>query len=67
MAKCDPSNKKLAGALVIEKLVNTAPGSPQAQVALPLTEQDLIAQKMQLRVTYCDMGAYPGRAAETEF
>lgn len=66
-AKCDPGNKSLAGALVIEKLVATPPGSPQPVASSPLTELDPIDQKMQLRVSYCDMGAFPGKPAETEF
>ncbi len=66
-AKCDPGNKSLAGALVIEKLVPTPPGSPQPIAASPMVESDPIDQKMQLRVSYCDMGAFPGKPAETEF
>lgn len=66
-AKCDPSNKSLAGALVLEKLVPTPPGSPQPVAASALAEQDPIDQKIQLRVSYCDMGAFPGKPAEVEF
>ena len=66
-AKCDPSNKSLAGALVIEKLVPTAPGSVVPFYPLPLTDRDAIDQKMQLRVTTCDQGAYPGKATEVTF
>ena len=67
VAKCDSSNKSLAGALVIEKLTPTAPGSSIAFFAAPLVTGDRIDQKLQIRVTYCDGGAYPGRPAETEF
>ncbi len=66
-AKCDPSNKSLAGALVIEILVPTAPGSAVAFYPMPLTDRDATDQKMQLRVTACDQGAYPSRATEVTF
>jgi len=66
-AKCDPSNKSLAGALVIEKLVPTPPGSVVPFYPLPLTDRDATDEKMQLRVTTCDQGAYPGKATEVSF
>ena len=66
-AKCDPSNKSLAGALVIERLVPTPPGSAVPVYPLPLTDRDATDQKMQLRVTACDQGAYPGKATEVTF
>lgn len=65
--KCDPSNKSLAGALVIEKLVPAPPGSAVAFYPSPLTDRDAIDQKMQLRVTACDQGAYPSQATEVAF
>jgi hypothetical protein len=66
-AKCDPTNKSLAGALVIEKLVPTAPGSAVSFYPSPLADRDVIDQKMQLRVTACDQGAYPSQATEVAF
>lgn len=66
-AKCEPSNKALAGALVIEKLVPTPPGSALPFYPMPLTDRDATDQKLQLRVTVCDQGAYPGRASEVTF
>ena len=66
-AKCEPGNKALAGALVIEKLTPTPPGSSVPFYASQLGEQDPIHQKIQLRVTACDQGAYAGRATEVSF
>jgi hypothetical protein len=66
-AKCDPSNKSLAGALVIERLVATPPGSAVPFYPLPLTDRDATDQKMQLRVTACDQGAYSSKAIEVAF
>ena len=65
--KCDPSNKSLAGALVIERLVPTAPGSVVPFYPMPLTDRDPTDQRMQLRVTACDQGAYAGKAIEVTF
>jgi hypothetical protein len=67
VSKCDSSNRALAGALVLEKLTPTASGSSVTVFATPLVASDRIDQKLQIRVTYCDQGAYPGRPAETEF
>ena len=66
-AKCEPNDRSLIGALVLEKLVPTPPGSTIPFVTSPLTESDLIDAKLQVRVTVCDKGAYPIRVAEVEF
>ena len=66
-AKCDSSNRTLAGTLVLEKLTPTPPGSAVSSTASPLTGADVIEQKLQLRVTVCDKGAYPIRIAELDF
>jgi hypothetical protein len=65
--KCDPSDRSLVGALVLEKLVPTPPGSTIPFVTSPLVESDPIEAKLQIRVTVCDKGAYPIRVAEVEF
>jgi hypothetical protein len=67
VAKCEPSDRTLTGALVLEKLTPTPPGSPVPFVTSPLLDSDPIDQKIQLRVTVCDKGAYPIRIAEFEF
>ena len=67
VAKCEPSDRSVIGALMVEKLVPTLPGSPIPFVASPLVETDLIDAKLQLRVTVCDKGGYPIRVAEAEF
>ena len=66
-AKCEPGKKALAGALVIEKLTPMPPGSAVPFYASQLSETDLIDQKMQLRVSACDEGAYAGRSTEVTF
>ena len=65
--KCDTSDRSLTGALVLEKLMPTPPGSTVPFVASPLVESDSIEQKLQVRITVCDKGAYPIRVAEVEF
>jgi hypothetical protein len=66
-AKCEPGKKALAGALVIEKLTPTPLGSSLPFYPSQLGEQDPIHQKLQLRVSACDEGAYAGRATEVSF
>jgi hypothetical protein len=66
-SKCDPGNRSLAGSLVIEKILPTTPGSPTPFYTSPLVKSDTIDQKMQLRLTACDQGAYPGRPTEVAF
>jgi hypothetical protein len=65
--KCDMSNRALAGAMAIEKISPTPPGSAIPFVNSPLSETDAIDSKLQLRITVCDKGAYPIRIAEIEF
>lgn len=65
--KCDMADRHLAGNLVLEKIQQTPPGSAIPTINSPLTESDLIEQKMQIRITVCDKGAYPIRIAELEF
>ena len=64
---CNPSDRSLVGALVLEKLTPTPPGSPVPFVAEALNEGDLITQKLQVRITVCDKGASPIRVGEFEF
>ena len=66
-AKCDSSDRTLAGALVLEKLTPTPPGSAVPNTASPLIGADVIEQKLQVRITVCDKGAYPIRIAELDF
>lgn len=66
-AKCEPGQRYLAGALVIEKLTPTPPGSAVPFYASPLAGPDSIDQKIQLRVNACDQGAYAGRSTEVPF
>lgn len=65
--KCDPADRSLTGALILEKLVPTPPGSSIPFVTSQLLDKDPIEQKIQIRVTVCDKGAYPIRVAEVEF
>ena len=65
--KCDMQDRSLAGGVMLEKIVATPPGSAIPFVNSPLTESDQIDQKMQIRVTVCDKGAYPIRISELEF
>lgn len=65
--KCEPTDRSVIGALMLEKLVPTPPGSTIPFVASPLVDTDMIDAKLQIRLTVCDKGAYPIRVAEVEF
>ncbi len=65
--KCDSNDRSLTGALVLEKLTPTPPGSSIPVASAPLSSSDAIDQKIQIRITACDKGAYPIRIAEIEF
>lgn len=67
VAKCEPGKKALAGALVIEKLTPMPLGSAVPFHISQLGEPDPIDQKMLLRVSACDEGAYAGRSTEVTF
>lgn len=66
-AKCDPADKSLAGALVLEKVIAAPAGAAVPVIVSTLLETDSIDQKMQLRISVCDGGAYPGKPTEFEF
>ena len=64
---CNPADHALAGAVFIEKMVPTPAGSAVPVVNSPLAETDPIDQKLQLRLSVCDKGAYPLKISEFEF
>ncbi len=64
---CVPTDSELPGAIAIEKLVATPAGSSVPFVNSPLTETDVISEKMQLRLAICDKGSYAVKIAEFDF
>ena len=64
---CNPDDRSLAGNIVIEKITPTPPGSAIATIISPITPDVVIDQKIQVRVSVCDKGAYAVRVAEFEF
>jgi hypothetical protein len=65
--QCAPSDRQIMGAIVLEDLMATPPGSPVPFVVTPLVESDPIDYKMQVRITVCDKGGYPVKITELEF
>jgi hypothetical protein len=65
--KCIPTDLSTTGAIVIEDLMPTPPGSAIPFVGSQLVETDPIDYKMQLRVSVCDKGGYAIKVAEFEF
>jgi len=67
IAACSPDDDSLMGAIVLEKMVATPPGSAVPVINSQLMDSDPIDQKMQLRVSVCDKGSYAIKIAEFEF
>jgi len=64
---CNPADHSLAGEIFMEKMVPTPAGSAVPVVNSPFDVADPIDQKLQLRLSVCDKGAYPLKIAEFEF
>ena len=67
VAACVPSDRTLMGAILLEDLMPTPPGSATPFVASQLLETDPIDYKMQLRLSVCDKGGAAIKVAEFEF
>jgi hypothetical protein len=67
VAACVPSDRTLMGAILLEDLMPTPPGSATPFVATQLVDADAIDYKMQLRLSVCDKGGYAIKVAEFEF
>ena len=67
VAACDPKDRTLMGAILLEDLMPTPPGSATPFVASQLLETDSIDYKMQLRLSVCDKGGYAIKITEFEF
>ena len=67
VAACIPSDPNLPGAILIEKLTPTPPGSAVPVINSQLVNTDPIDQKLQLRISVCDKGSYAIKIAEFEF
>jgi hypothetical protein len=67
VAKCDPKDRSTIGAIFIEKLVATPPGSAVPVVASQLVDTDPIDTKLTLKLAVCDKGGYPIKVDEFEF
>ena len=64
---CNPDDRSLAGNIVMEKITATPPGSAIETIISPLTPDVVIDQKIQVRLSVCDRGAYAVKVAEFEF
>ncbi len=67
ISKCNKGDYTLAGAMILEKLTPTPAGSALPFMTTQLVESDRIDQKMQIRITVCDNGAYPILVTEVAF
>ena len=67
IAACNKEDLSTTGGIVFDNLVATPPGSAIPVIVKPLTADDLITAKLQLRITVCDKGGYPIKISEFEF
>ena len=67
VAACVSTDRTLMGAILLEDLMPTPPGSATPFVASQLVESDPIDYKMQLRLSVCDKGGYAIKVADFEF
>lgn len=67
VSACNPTDHTLVGAIVLENLIPTPPGSPTPFVAGPLLDTEPIDRKLQVRVTICDKDSNPIKIGEAEF
>ena len=64
---CNTEDRRLAGNIVMEKITPTPPGSAIPHIVSALTPEVVIDQKIQVRLSVCDAGAYAVKVAEFEF
>jgi hypothetical protein len=64
---CNPTDRSLAGSIVLEKSTANPPGSAVPTVTSQLVDSDSIAEKLALKVSVCDRGSYAVKVAEIEF
>jgi len=67
IAACNPADHSLAGQIVLEKLTPTPPGSAVPIINSQLVDTDPIDQKIQVRLSVCDKGAYAIKISEFEY
>ena len=67
ISRCESGDLATAGQIVIDRIAATPPGSAVAFVVTPISSEDRIDQRLNLRITLCDKGGYPIRVGETEF
>lgn len=65
--RCVAGDVATAGQLVVDKVVPTPPGSAVPVVVSPLSGEDRIDQRLQVRLLVCDKGGFAIRVGETEF
>ena len=64
---CNTDDRSLAGNIVMEKITPTPAGSAIPHIVSALTPDVVIDQKIQVRLSVCDAGAYAVKVAEFEF
>ena len=67
VTECSSSDRSVIGAIHLDKIVATPPGSAVPTVKSELVRTDAIAEKIKIAVTVCDKGGYPIKIDEFDF
>ena len=67
VTECSSSDRSVIGAIHLDKIIATPPGSAVATVKSELVRTDAIAEKIKIAITVCDKGGYPIKIDEIDF
>jgi hypothetical protein len=67
VTECSSSDRSVIGAIRLDKIIATPPGSAVVTVKSELVRTDAIAEKIKIAVTVCDKGGYPIKIDEIDF
>ena len=67
VTECSSSDRSVIGAIHLDKIMATPPGSAVPTVKSELVRADAIAEKTKIAVTVCDKGGYPIKIDEFDF
>ena len=67
VTECSSSDRSVIGAIRLEKIVATPPGSAVPTVKSELARADAISEKIKIAITVCDKGGYPIKIDEFDF
>ena len=67
VTECSSSDRSVVGAIDLDKITPTPPGSAVPTVKSDLVRADAISEKIKIAITVCDKGGYPIKIEEIDF